>query len=162
MRIADGAKSAIFLVKWTIVFFFLCALSPASAENSPVLEISSVDGAKLFSRELLPGQGFAIRYTHSVALSPVIDYFLIEDGKIFIDSTVYEDFGAGLPHEALGDQKMTAENGKIVLTGLKRVVDPFELRVGRIANHTLIVGDDEIPLTSVAKPGQTLVFKIKN
>ena len=163
MRIRDGAKSAIFLLNYSLVILVmsLVAVFPAGAASAPVLAIFDADGKEVFSRKLPPDEGFAIRYTHSVALTPVIDYFLVEDGKIYIDSTVYEDFGAGLPYETQGDQKMSSEHGKIVLTGLKREVSPFELRVGRIANHTLIIDGEELPLAKIERPGGTLVFKIR-
>ncbi|MDE5833235.1 MAG: DUF1850 domain-containing protein [Desulfovibrio sp.] len=151
----NGAIGVILAVN---LLLFYAAL--AFAEESVILSVSVPDGSEVLERPMKPGEGFAIRYTHSVALSPVTDYFVIENGDIYIDATVYEDFGAGLPHETFGDQKMKTEDGRIVLTGLKRKVSPLDLRVGRIANHTLILDDGEIPLKKLAKPGQTLTFKI--
>ena len=39
-----------------------------------------------------------IRYIHSVAKSPVEDWFRVSQQTIFLERTVYQDFGAGLPH----------------------------------------------------------------
>ena len=158
MRFPNGVLRAIF----TLNFWLLPAL--ALAAGVPELVVSNEAGATVFSAPIQPDKGFAIRYKHSVALTPVIDYFRIKSGDIYIDATVYEDFGAGLPHDSDKDEKMSVEHGKIILSGLNRKVSPFELRVGRVANHTLILddGEREIPLSSLAKPGSALRFSAKS
>lgn len=102
------------------------------------MELFAENGDLLFKNDVEPQCGFYIKYTHSVALSPVEDYFLLKNGKISLKKTVYHDFGAGLPHEPGEGQKMKVEGGKVTITGYQRMFPEFTLRVGRIADHHLV------------------------
>lgn len=124
-------------------------------------------GNTLFSSQLADGSQFAIRYIHSVALSPVRDYFIIKNNRIFLDKTVYKDFGAGLPTFPEKGQTMRAQNGKVIIEGFNRDVTGFALRVGRIANHTLLLFPEkegeamlEMPLSSLSPAGGALIFSV--
>ncbi len=81
---------------------------------------------------------FILQYIHSVALSPVEDYFKICNDKIVLDKTIYKDFGAGLPHMPVGNQKMTVNNGQVEITGYNMEFNSFDVRVGRVAKHKFI------------------------
>lgn len=115
------------------------------------------------------GYTFAIRYTHSVAQSPVTDYFFIKGGAIWLDKTVYHDFGAGLPHFPENGQKMYQRDGELVISDFNRRLGNFSLRVGRVANHVLLLGDkrkhgkayEEIRLDTLAKPGSAISFEVE-
>ena len=72
------------------------AASPDGADGDLVLK--NADGAVLFSCPAREGLSFGIRYIHSVAKSPVEDWFRVSQQTIFLEKTVYQDFGAGLPH----------------------------------------------------------------
>lgn len=154
-----------------VIFLFLIAWS-AYAGQEQCLVVENDIGKRLFNCPLENGDQFAIRFTHSVALTPVTDYYKIENGKIFLDKTVYKDFGAGLPHAPEDGQKMTTENGEIVISGFNRELPVFEVRVGRVANHELLLFDDAsqgkdkkvtaLPLVDLAKPGMALRFSLSN
>ena len=111
---------------------------------------------------LAEGEGFAIRYTHSVALTPVEDHFVIRGGVIHLDRTVYQDFGAGLPSAPEAGQQMSAGHGRIVMSGYDRPLRTFDVRVGRVAGHALLLRDGaetrETPLADVAPAGSALTF----
>lgn len=117
------------------------------------------------------GEGFAIRYIHSVALTPVTDYFIIRDGKIFLDKTIYHDFGAGLPHAPEAGQQMKAGHGQISITGYNREIPELGVRVGRVADHRMLLFDRgqkekgdveprEVPLAGLSPPGTVIMFKV--
>ena len=111
------------------------------------------------------GSEFAIRYRHSVALSPVEDWFSVSGGCIYLEKTVYQDFGAGLPHQPGPGQRMYTENGKVVISGYHMALPSFDVRVGRVANHTLLLpeeggGQKEIPLNSLLEPGQAITLTV--
>lgn len=150
---------------------FLAVFAQNACAGSPLCLIIEDEGGKtLFKWPVRNGSQFAIRFNHSVALSPVTDYYKIENGKIFLDKTVYQDFGAGLPHAPEAGQKMTTGNGEIVISGFDRELPAFEVRVGRIARHRLLLFDrevseskndiNEIPFTELAKPGSALRFSL--
>lgn len=111
------------------------------------------------------GALFGLRYTHSVALSPVEDFFRLHCDGIWLDKTIYRDFGAGLPTAPEGSQLMRFGNGEIEISGINRKLPEFSLRVGRVAGHVLFFPEDgekagnlEIPLDSLAAPGSALTF----
>lgn len=151
-----------------ILAFYLLFSPPGSAgaADGSLLRVTDAKGAEIYSACIPASAGFAIRYTHSVALTPVVDYFQLRNGKIMLDRTVYEDFGAGLPHQTEGDQKMRTEKGKITISGYNRQLGElgeFTLRVGRVAGHALLVENqpgmiEEIALASLAAPGSAITF----
>lgn len=110
--------------------------------------------------------GFAITYVHSVALTPVTDYFIVKNGQITLNKTEYSDFGAGLPTSPEAGQGMSVADGIITLDNLNRALPSFQTRVGRVANHVLLIfkktGEPlAIPLATLAPPGAALTFTLK-
>lgn len=146
----------------------LCAVlllvaQPADgAGKAGELCVLDAGGAVLGAWSMDEGQGFSVRYTHSVALTPVEDYFVIRDGIIHLDKTVYQDFGAGLPSAPESGQSMDSGNGRIVMSGYDRPLPRFDVRVGRVAGHVLLLpaqgGTREIPLADLAPAGSALTF----
>lgn len=134
----------------------------AAEEPAGELCVHAVGGRLAGAWPLGEGGGFAIRYTHSVALTPVEDHFVIRDGVIHLDKTVYQDFGAGLPSAPEGGQRMTTGDGRIVMSGYARPLPTFDVRVGRVAGHTLLLpaGTDNaaIPLRELGPEGSALTF----
>ena len=143
-----------------------CAARNAQTPQASLLVLSDSTGKELFSQRLEEGQQFGVRYIHSVAKSPVEDWFSIEGDTIFLEKTVYQDFGAGLPHEAGEGQIMDFGNGHITISGFHRPLPSFDLRVGRIARHTLLLEQEsgnmrEIPLDTLLRPGKAVTFSAR-
>lgn len=134
----------------------------AAGDTSGELCIRDAAGALVAAWPLREGDDFAIRYTHSVALTPVEDHFVIKDGGIRLDRTVYQDFGAGLPSAPEPGQHMSSGGGRIVMSGYDRPLPSFDVRVGRVAGHALLLpeaaGGGEKPLADLAPPGKALTF----
>ena len=134
----------------------------ATGAGAGELCVRDAVGALAGAWPLGEGEGFAIRYTHSVALTPVEDHFIIRDGVINLDKTVYQDFGAGLPSAPEPGQEMSAGNGRIVMSGYARPLKTFDVRVGRVAGHALLLPDSagggEVPFTRLAPAGSALTF----
>lgn len=135
----------------------------AAGEAAGELCVFDAGGSVVGAWPVGEGQGFAIRYTHSVALTPVEDHFVIRDGIIRLDKTVYQDFGAGLPSAPESGQSMRAGNGRIVMSGYDRPLPRFDVRVGRVAGHVLVLppaGGEmrEVPLADLAPAGSALTF----
>lgn len=93
----------------------------------------------VFFSSLPQSQLFCIRFIHSVAKSPVEEWFRVRSGQIVLESTVYQDFGAGLPHEAGKGQRMDFDKGLVRISGYDLPIAPLVVRVGRIAGHTLLL-----------------------
>ncbi len=109
---------------------------------------------------------FCVRFKHSVALTPVEEWFVAQDGQIALQSTVYEDFGAGLPHDVAEGQEMLVQDGKVVIHGYTLRMPTLYVRVGRVAEHTLMVEktfgiiEQKLRLESLVKPGTAVKFTI--
>lgn len=166
--------NACHIVFLLFLFLHIAAFPPCAAlalDDEYLLELENDKGTTLFSERLKNDDGFAIRFIHSVAKTPVTDYFIVRDGKIVLDKTIYHDFGAGLPHNPEKGQKMKSEHGEISITGFNRTIPELALRVGRVAEHTLLLFDEAhsrqgvketraIPLATLARPGSVILFKI--
>ena len=139
------------------------------AQRGDMLRVRNPQGATVFSALVPPGGEFGIRFTHSVALSPVEEWFHAQDGLIALDRTVYQDFGAGLPHEPGPGQRMTFHDGYIEISGFTLRLPRLDVRVGRIARHALLLperrgGADAVqvlPLSEWAPPGTALTFTLE-
>ncbi len=98
---------------------------------------------------------FAVKYTHSIHLSDVIEtYKLNEDGQIVQQQLEYEDFAIGMPSDAQGNETFVEKDGRYMITNMNRVFNHVDLRIGQVvANHTLIYRKHQIPLSSFVKEG---------
>jgi hypothetical protein len=133
--------------------------------------LSDEAGKAQYMFPLKPGERFTVRFLHSWARSPVEEVFVVEDGILKLKETVYEDFGAGLPHEPEhSGSLMVVENGKIYVRDIDRPVPNLQIRVGRlVANHELIhpspnakiEKNKTIPFSRFAQPGSVVVFDVR-
>lgn len=158
---------------WQTSFSCLPVSAQTTSEKPYLLLLSDSEERVLAAFPVRDGEAFAIRYIHSVALTPVEDYFLVSGKEIVLDKTVYQDFGAGLPHLPQKGQTMSTENGHIILSGINRKFSSFDLRVGRVADHTLLLDVHEngdhgarpaktrsVRLSGLCKPGETITFSV--
>lgn len=163
-------NAGIFLAAMLLVMAGMLGIAPhlfssVQAQDVQRLVLRDSGGRELFSRPAPEGSRFAIRYRHSVALSPVEDWFSVSGGCIYLEKTVYQDFGAGLPHQPGPGQRMYTENGKVVISGYHMPLPSFDVRVGRVANHTLLLPEEgggirEIPLNTLLEPGQAITLTV--
>lgn len=149
---------------------YMGSFSPVfSGEDGSDLVLKDARGAVLFACPAQEGFTFGIRYVHSVAKSPVEDWFHVVHDVIFLEKTIYQDFGAGLPHNPGPGQSMSAADGHIVIQGYHMALPSFDVRVGRIAQHVLLLPKDsgkeqggtrEVPLAELAPPGSAITFAV--
>ena len=157
LTMAKRIGPALLLVLLTVLWFI-------GSTHQDVLRVHNAAGDLLLETVLPDGAEFGIRFTHSVARSPVEDWFAARDGKVALNRTVYQDFGAGLPHEAGTGQTMTFRDGHIEITGYNLALPQLDVRVGRVAGHELLLPGTDVtrglPLDSLAPPGASLSFSI--
>lgn len=156
--------------RYCTVIVLLCTALFFGLQKHTYLEVSNDEGQVLLLKALAAGQEFGIVFKHSVALTPVEDWFTNKDGDVLLIRTVYEDFGAGLPYAPEPGQSMSIENGKITISGYTLRIPVLQVRVGRVAQHTLLLPQKSdtnvlnvprIRLDTLAKPGAALSFSIK-
>ena len=136
--------------------------SSLAADRAYCLEVRAASSELVFSATLAREERFALRHIHSVHKTQVLEHLGFgPNDSIAILEGIYADFGAGLPERAEKGQILTFEDGRARLRFAQRYVPAIELRVGRIAEHTLLVGGSVLPLTLWATPGEYLVFKAR-
>lgn len=147
-------------------YVFLIAICSISvfllyAPSYPVLTVKSKEGQILYSTPLQPREPFYIQYIHSIHLTPVLEkYYVDEELNIVVDAVTYDTYGVGMPSELEEGQTFTQENGKFTLGNINRHLPFFDQRIGQvIANHKLIVRQQEIPLSIIASPGSSIRFQ---
>ena len=133
---------ALFVLSFIIAALFL--LSPVT-----VLEIRSMDkNAAVFRRKVAPGYAFATLIRHSVHLTPVYEYYSVNnEGGILLRGTRLQDLGWGVPSTFSEDVRI--EDSFIVIDGMDRPIDLIPFRVSHIAYPRLLLDDcaREIDLT---------------
>ena len=129
-------------------------------ENILIISHTST-GRLLRYFHLQPEDEFILSFTHSINKRPVYEYIKINDNQLIVYKARYDAFGAGMPETSVDGLKLTMiENGIIELTNINRCMDEFSLFVGTVANHKINIQNQEIPLNTLASPGESLTFKL--
>ncbi len=157
-RVCTGLAMLLFVLGLVLLFQKQTWLS---------LSVDNGQGQKSVLMIRLPEKSrFCVRFKHSVALTPVEEWFVAENGQVSLRSTIYEDFGAGLPHAAEDGKDMVVRDGKVIITGYTLNMHAMYVRVGRIAEHELIVEKEQgvrdyiRRLDTLASPGKAVKFTI--
>jgi len=116
------------------------------------LELKTFDENKLiFKQKIFPGDEFTLKYTHSVAHTPVWEMFKI-DGQyqIILIETDFLDHGAGLPYACFGEEVFVEEDNKFKIKNMNRTIyTPFYHRIGEIRENIFYFKDKLINLSSM-------------
>ncbi|PKP57235.1 hypothetical protein CVT91_11105 [Candidatus Atribacteria bacterium HGW-Atribacteria-1] len=141
---------ALFSLSIVIIIIIVLFIIPVYS-----LELRSFsDGEIVFSQKVQPGDKFTLKYTHSVAKTPVWEIFTIDkDYQIVLIETDFLDHGAGLPYASFGEEMFVEEDGKFKIKNMHRVMpSPIYYMVGEIReiffsfknmeiNLSLLLGD---------------------
>ncbi len=108
------------------------------------------DGEIVFSQKVQPGDKFTLKYTHSVALSPVWEIFIIDkDYQIVLIETDFLDHGAGLPYTTFENEIFVEEEGRFKIKNMHRIIPaPFHYRIGEVRENIFYFKGEEINLSS--------------
>ena len=122
-----------------------------------VLQIDALkEGSPVFVRIVHPGSEFALGFIHSVELSPVWDYFRVDDSyRIILYETAVRSFNTGLPSTLTGEEELHRERDGYRISGVNRALPSIDLWVHERTDNTLKVKDDSLKLYSLA--GNTLL-----
>ena len=111
----------------------------------------------VFVRIVRPGNEFALGYIHSVELSPVWDYFRVDDSyRMVLYETAIRSFNAGLPNTLTGEERLHRERDGFRISGMNRILPVIDLWVYERTYNTLNVGDIE-PLKLYSLAGNKLL-----
>ena len=151
--------AAVIALVITAVMF--CLDSCADKGEKLVLCYSKTDEViKTF--DVSEGDEFSVEFIHSVNKSPVKDVFVIRDGKIYADRTIYSSFGAGVQTEVGEGQTLGYdEHGNMIVSGFDMEFPRVECIVGTVHDHVLEIGGESISLTELCGKNAFVYFELR-
>jgi hypothetical protein len=158
------AKRKEMFVRQILLVFVLFILGlPAGGEGQTAfsLRIRDFEGANLLILPIHIGDQFYIHYIHSSDKTPVLDTFQIDDtGQLVLVEEAFLWYGAGLEFQSHPGTQVVFD-GKWSRVRLNRVLPELPIRVGRIAEQRLTLGNQSIRFDRLVKAGETLVLRVK-
>jgi len=116
------------------------------------LELRSFSGGEIiFRQKAQSGDKFILKYTHSVALTPVWEIFIInKDYQIVLIETDFLDHGAGLPYTTFENEIFVEEEGKFKIKNMHRSMPtPIYYRIGAVSENIFYFKDKKVDLSSL-------------
>jgi len=149
-RIAQSIAGAVLLI------LVLCSL----LIRTPHLVLTNGETNRLlYAAPFGDGDLFSLSHIHSLHQSPVTEIYTVRDGQIFLVALEFESFGAGLPEVLEPGQVLTRlETGGLRVDGFERQIPDLRYLIGHVAEHTLHLSDQRIPLQSLDQAGQSVQF----
>ena len=131
-------------------------------KDTRLVIVDSETGKTYQSFQVSEGSKFAVEFIHSVNKSPVRDVFVIKDGKIVADRTIYSAFGAGVQTEIENGQKLEYDkDGNMIVSGFGTVFPRVKYIVGTVSDHILYIQDEIISLTELCGKNSHIYFELR-
>ena len=140
-------KKIIFILILVIVIFFIVLSKNLSFH---LLNVKECSDEKFFFQQIIsPGNKFGLKYIHSVAQTPVWEFFeMTKDGGLILTETHFFDHGAGLPYAAFGNEIFISEDDKFKIKNMSRRISlPLYYRIGKIRENHFIYKNQDINLS---------------
>ncbi len=150
------------LIVLIVVLILIYLLSKFLFLNVLTLEKSS-DGEIIFQEQINLGERFLLKYTHSVAKTPVWEFFEInKKGDLVLVETHFLDHGAGLPYAAFDNEFFVNEDNRFKIKNMSRKISlPLYYRIGKIRENYFVFKKNEIDLSKRAGDSVLLVNVLK-
>ena len=118
-------------------------------------------GNRIYSRKAL--KGFEIAYTHSVNKGRVHDCFSVQGDELVVEKSRFVSYGAGIPEvQDAPDAVFTVLDDGYQISWQDRRLKSFDMAVGLVANHSIIIGEKEIPMQELFPPQTGIRFKVEH
>lgn len=103
----------------------------------------------IFQKKISPNHKFAFLYVHSVAQTPVWEFFEIDnEGKMFLSETHFYDHGAGLPYSAFGEEIFIREENRFKIKNMNRKIElPLFYRIYSDRGNVFVFENQKIDLS---------------
>ena len=142
-----------------LLFFVSC--SSNKVENKKLILYNNELGNEIASFPIMANDYFYVKFTHSVNMSPVIDYYKFnKDNEIYVYKTVYYNYGAGVETELENNETLSyGPDGSMIIENIDKKIDPLTYYLSDIFDHKLsIAGKDEISLWDIC--GKNILINI--
>ena len=125
-----------------IVFLYYYSVNIVFVKDFP-------ENSIIFQKIIRPNEHFALKYIHSVAKTPVWEYFKIDkSNSLILTETDFYDHGAGLPYTAFEHEIFVNEDGLFKIKNMSRKISlPLYYRIGKMRENHLIFQDKDIDLS---------------
>ncbi|MBE6936515.1 MAG: DUF1850 domain-containing protein [Ruminococcaceae bacterium] len=156
-------KSKFFVMTAAVMVFIIAAVSAYLLLRPPVLRLYDADTGRTYaSWPIEEGLTFSVEFVHSVNKSPVRDIFVLQDGEIYADATIYSAFGAGVQTEIEEGQTLTFnEDGTMTVSGFHLHFPKVSYIVGTVSDHVLRINDEIISLRDLCGRNAAVVFQVR-
>jgi hypothetical protein len=123
--------------------------------------VEDATGRVAWCERVQPGEEFVLSFVHSVNRRPVYDTLRAEGDHLVIVRSMFDAFGAGMPEASTPEGTLAvAPDGWLEWT-VNRPVPEITVRVGRVADHMLILKGREIRLADLSEPGSALTLRAR-
>lgn len=115
-----------------------------------IITVRTIPEEKMvLENRISPGQKIGLAYIHSVAQTPVWEFFEIDqNGKLILTETHFFDHGAGLPYAAFGDEVFVSEDQVFKIKNMHREIYlPLFYRIYQDRGNILQFENREISLS---------------
>ncbi|MBR7080662.1 MAG: DUF1850 domain-containing protein [Treponema sp.] len=139
------------------LFLFLCLVPSVKCVS---ISERNNKGNSVCSRKAL--DGFEIAYTHSVNKGRVHDCFSVQGDELVVEKSRFVSYGAGIPEvQDAPDAVFTVLDDGYQISWQDRRMKSFDMAVGLVANHSIIIGGREIPMQELFPPQTGIRFKVE-
>ncbi|MDA5109123.1 MULTISPECIES: DUF1850 domain-containing protein [Brevibacillus] len=105
---------------------------------------------------------FAIRWTHSINRTPVVETYRVRNGQIILSELTFQDYGIGMESQLAPGEHLISRDGLFRIVNMNRAFPALHLFIGQVrAHHTLLFAGQEIPLADVDKPGAAVTIRVE-
>lgn len=144
-----------------MALLFLVSCNSNKVENKKLILYNNVLGNEIASFPIGVNDYFYVKFTHSVNMSPVIDYYKFnKDNEIYVYKTVYYNYGAGVETELENNETLSyGPDGSMIIENIDKKIGPLTYYLSDIFDHKLsIAGKDEISLWDIC--GKNILINI--
>lgn len=146
-------------VMWGLLILALLGFIGAVPMFGGLEVVDPKDKRVLLRTPVGKAEGFQICFIHSVNRRPVCDTLQVRGGELFIVSSRFDSFGAGMPDGSTQEGVLRRLPDGWLEWRIEKAVPEVTLRVGRTAEHRLVLKGKEVALAELADPGQALSFR---
>lgn len=146
-----------------ILIFFALIITFFPVNSFKVYTVEKEEESQLLYHTLVrPGEIFSVKWIHSISKQPVTETYKIrKDLRIQIYEMIFNHHSPNLPSFPVEGTKWEIKNGTYRVYNYNRSYKELLVRIGIvIANHTLYIKNDIIPLKELYKPGGLVKFRI--
>jgi len=138
------------------------AFATQAAKGELCIELLDTNtGAVVHAVPVFPGDGFTLKYIHSVEKTPVFERYVINaSGDIYLQETIIKSSGYGLP-ETQSTGNFRFENGWLRITDFNLKISPLVFRVSYLNDMLLIFDEHIVNLPDIAPHGNRIEVRIQ-